>query len=151
MTQESAPARVLIVRRTIASPREAVFDAWTDPDALVIWFGGALAQTLSAAIDLRPGGSYRLSMSGERGVGDIVGTYRVVDPPKRLVYTWRVEPSGSPATWESLVTVEFHDREGDTEVVVTHEGLVDDAGIAFHEAGWTASLEGLMKMLVEPR
>jgi len=34
--------------------------------------------------------------------------YRVVEPPKRLVYTWRWE--NEPDAPETLVTVEFRDR-----------------------------------------
>jgi len=48
------------------------------------------------------GGGSPPSPSGSGGV------YRVVEPPKRLVYTWRWE--NEPDAPEPLVTVEFRDR-----------------------------------------
>jgi uncharacterized protein YndB with AHSA1/START domain len=135
------------MRRTFPCPREAVFEAWTDPGALSTWFGGASARTLSAAVDLRVGGRYRLTMqSGER-VGAVEGIYREVTAPERLVYTWRWDRPRTESGGQSLVTVEFHERGGETEVVLTHEGLETDESLAFHEGGWTASLEGLEQAL----
>jgi uncharacterized protein YndB with AHSA1/START domain len=140
-----APVSALTVRRTFACPREEVFEAWTDPDALVRWFGGALARTLSAAVDLRVGGAYRLTMQSGGQVGAVEGVYREVAPPERLVYTWRLDIPGGAR--EALVTVEFHDREGATEVVITHEGLPTEESFEFHLGGWNASLERLGEML----
>jgi uncharacterized protein YndB with AHSA1/START domain len=141
-----APSRAVTVRRTFARPREQVFKAWTDPDALVAWFGGGLAQTLSAAVDLRVGGAYRLTMQSGAGVAPVEGVYRDVVPPERLVYTWRLDIPG-PGVRQSLVTVEFRDRDGATEVVITHEDLPTEESFQFHLAGWTASLERLGEVL----
>jgi len=140
-----APARSLKLRRTIARPREVVFDAWTDPDALMRWFGGALGQTLSAAVDLRVGGAYRLTMESGAQVGAVEGVYREVERPDRLVFTWRWDRLEIDGGQESLVTVEFRDHDGETEVVVIHEGI--DESLAFHVGGWTASLERLREVL----
>jgi uncharacterized protein YndB with AHSA1/START domain len=140
-----APTRALTVRRTFACPREDVFAAWTDPDALVTWFGGALARTLSAAVDLRVGGAYRLTMQSGENVAAVEGVYGEVEPPERLVYTWRLDiPAG---TEQSLVTVAFHDRDGATEVVVTHAGLATQESYEFHQGGWSASLDRLGEVL----
>jgi uncharacterized protein YndB with AHSA1/START domain len=142
-----APARVLTVRRTFACPREEVFKAWTDPDALVTWFGGAVGKTLSAAVDLRAGGAYRLMMQSGDEVGAVEGVYRDVQPPERLVYTWRWDRANIDGGRESLVAVEFHDRDGSTEVVITHEGVDTEASWAFHGRGWAASLDRLGHVL----
>jgi uncharacterized protein YndB with AHSA1/START domain len=142
-----ASARDVTVRRTFARPREDVFEAWTDPDALVRWFGGALAQTLSAAVDLRVGGAYRLAMRSGAQVFALEGVYREVEAPERLVYTWRWDGLDIDEGRESLVTVLFRDREGATEVVVTHEGIRTHESLVFHEGGWTASLEQLGELL----
>jgi uncharacterized protein YndB with AHSA1/START domain len=48
-------------RHFAASP-EAVFRAWTDPQALAAWFGPEGVQTRNVEIDLRPGGRYSLEM-----------------------------------------------------------------------------------------
>jgi uncharacterized protein YndB with AHSA1/START domain len=144
-----APARPLTLRRTFACPREEVFRAWTDPDALALWFGGALAETRSAAVDLRVGGAYRLTMQSGAQVAAVEGVYQEVAAPERLVYTWRWDRPDLEGGRQSLVTVEFRDRDGATEVVVTHEGLETEESFSFHEGGWVASLEQLGDVLPE--
>jgi uncharacterized protein YndB with AHSA1/START domain len=142
-----AAARTLTLRRTFGRPREEVFDAWTDPDALATWWGGAFAKTLSAAVDLRVGGAYRLTMQSGAQVAAVEGVYQEVELPERLVYTWCWDRPEIDGGRQSLVTVEFLDRDGGTEVVVTHEGIETEESFAFHMGGWTASLEGLRQVL----
>lgn len=135
------------VRRTFPFPREDVFAAWTDPDALMRWFGGSSTKVLSAAVDLRVGGAYRLTVQGGTEVAAVEGTYQQVEPPSRLVFTWRWDRPELEGGRESLVTVDLHHRDGATEVVVTHDGLEGEASVTFHERGWTASLEALAQVL----
>jgi uncharacterized protein YndB with AHSA1/START domain len=73
----------------------------------------------------------------------LVGTYREVRPPERLVCTWRWE--AEPEYGETLVTVEFLDRGGSTEVVLTHELFPTDEARRGHEQGWTSSLDRLAR------
>lgn len=123
--------------------RERLFRAWTDPNELRHWWrmegpGWAFA---SAAIDLRVGGEYRLAMTDPDGAMHVaVGTYRVVQPPSRIAFTWDWQ---NPAhrLGETLVTVELHDAGGGmTDVVITHEGFIDAARAASHDRGWTQLL-----------
>jgi uncharacterized protein YndB with AHSA1/START domain len=140
-----APAQTLTLRRTYACPREDVFKAWTEPDAIVKWFGGETGKAQSVAVDLRVGGAYRFTLeSPVRGVGTVGGVFQEVEIPERLVYTWQWEVEGTRA---SLVTVEFRDRDGETELVLTHEGLGTEESLAFHGEGWTSSLEALGHVL----
>ena len=142
-TPAGAQARPLTLRKTVAGPQEAVFRAWTDPDALAAWFGGELARTLSAAVDLRVGGAYRITLQSGDQVGAVEGVYREVARPERLVYTWSWDRPRAEGRRESLVTVEFFDRGEQTEVVLTHEGLETEESLAFHDRGWSASLKQL--------
>ena len=137
----------LTVRRTIARGRADVFRAWTDPDAIVTWFGGALARTLSADVDLRPGGAYRLAMESGSHRFALEGVYRVVEPPERLVYTWRWDGLDIDGGRQSLVTVEFLELGDATEVVITHDGVETDGSVRFHDSGWRTSLERLAAVL----
>src|SRR5712691_1224474 len=106
-----APARTIKLRRTFACPPQEVFDAWTDADALTTWFGGKVGKTLSAALDLQVGGGYRLTMQRGPEVGAVEGVYLEIEPPERLVFTWRWDRPEIEDRRESVVTVEFHDRD----------------------------------------
>jgi uncharacterized protein YndB with AHSA1/START domain len=143
------------VRRTFPFPRDRVFAAWTEPDAIAEWFGEAETEMLSAAVDLRVGGAYRLDMRNGEQTGAVEGTYLEVDPPERLVYSWRWDLPGRGPGHESQVTVDFRDLGGTTEIVVTHEGLPSDESAAFHRHGWMTSLErfgqGEWSAAAEPR
>ena len=65
--------------------------------------------------------------------------YRVIDRPRRLVFTWI---SRGTEQKETLVTVDFIARGKGTEVVVTHEHLPESARPS-HTNGWTSGLERL--------
>jgi hypothetical protein len=45
-----------------------------------------------------------------------------------------------------VVTVDFHERGSETEVVVTHERQPSPAVREFHETGWAVSFERLAEL-----
>lgn len=141
------PETTLHLTRTFPAPREKVFRAWTDPAELKKWFGPEGYATPIVEVDLRVGGQYRLGMMKLPG-GDVlyvVGTYREVRPPEKLVYTWRWE--AAPEAEETVVSVEFRDRGGSTEVFLTHELFATEKARDDHEKGWSSSLVRLSKAL----
>jgi uncharacterized protein YndB with AHSA1/START domain len=145
MTDGTQAALGLRLERTFDAAREDVFDAWTNPEVLRRWWAaGADWETPAADVDLREGGRYRLSMrnpaSDETHV--VVGEYREIQRPGRLVYTWSWE-GPSPEADETVVTVEFHDRDGATDVVLVHEGFSSDQSRDAHDHGWVNVLENL--------
>jgi uncharacterized protein YndB with AHSA1/START domain len=139
---ESAPFQLQLTR-TFKVPRERVFRAWTDPAELRQWFRADPAFTVSIAeVDLQVGGRYRLAMQPPEGDAYVMGgTYREVTPPERLVFTWTWE--GDDDNPETLVTLEFRDRGGETEVVLTHSGFASEEQRGNHEDGWNGCLDQL--------
>jgi uncharacterized protein YndB with AHSA1/START domain len=134
----------LTLRRMIDGPVEAVFRAWTDPHTLALWWGPPSFSTPVAEMDVRPGGAYRLVMRSPDGAQELCveGTYREVEPPRRLVFSWRWE-GGVPDDMESLVTVELHPHGERTELVLTHGGFTDDVAARPYGDGWEGSLPKL--------
>lgn len=140
MAKNTAAPPILEVRRTIRAPRQRVFDAWTKTEELKAWHAPGPLTVSFAEIDLRPGGAYRIHMREPDGKEHCVsGVYREVDPPRKVSYTWGWD--GDHPVKDSLVTLEFHERGTSTEVVLRHEGIIDDAERANHEKGWTAILD----------
>ena len=146
-TLDAKSQTTLQLRRTFAAPREKVFRAWTDPQELKKWFGPEGYSTPIAEVDLRAGGKYRLGMmklpQGE--VLYVVGTYREIRPPEKLVYTWSWE--AQPELGETLVTVEFRDLGRSTEVMLTHELFPNEKARQQHEKGWSSILDKLAQIL----
>jgi uncharacterized protein YndB with AHSA1/START domain len=138
MNAAIAPAAV-VVRRTIAAPADVLFDAWLDPIALSEWMRPGVVRSTVATVDARVGGRYEVVMNAESGQIPHSGTYRLIDRPRRLVFTW-LSPHTGPQ--ETLVTVDFFAAAKGTEIVVTHELLPEEARPA-HSRGWASGLEHL--------
>lgn len=127
------PTSVTIVRSIKASPAK-VWAAITQPDQMVKWWGPDAGPTLRAEADVRPGGRYRVLfrlLNGDEH--EPTGLYRVVDPPRRLVFTW--EWAGAPER-ESLVTFELVATDSGTQLTLIHEQLPPDA-VESHKLGWS--------------
>ena len=143
--------------RTLRAPRALVFQAWTDPAHLVNWWGAHPSWTTPVAeIDLRVGGFYRLGMQDpEQDHPYIVGgVYREVSPPSRLVFTWAWERRvGDDSEWvpaETLVTIDFAERDGVTEVTLTQEQFPDAHMRDEHNRGWNGCIDRLEQLLATP-
>lgn len=95
-----------------------------------------------AEVDLQVGGRFRIHMQSPDGtLHKATGVYRVVDPPTKLVFTWRWE--GNPDAAETLVTLEFKERAGSTEMILTHEQFPNEAMKQDHEKGWLGCMDKL--------
>ena len=144
---------MLRLSRTFEASREKVFDAWTRPESLRTWWG--LTEGYSTPIvevDLRVGGRYRLGMSppDEDQIHTVGGGFEQVLPPEKLVYTWAWEAEddqAGPTQQATRVTVEFFDRDGLTELVLTHELFPDEETSQQHRTGWSSMLERLETVL----
>jgi uncharacterized protein YndB with AHSA1/START domain len=135
------PADVVRLTRVIDAPREEVFRAWTEPEEIRRWWGPGDFSCPWAEVDLRPGGRYRLAMQPAAGDPFVVaGTYHEVDPPERLLYSWRWETGPAADGSESLVRVEFRDRGEQTELVLTHTDFPQSHGPAPYRMGWEGGL-----------
>jgi uncharacterized protein YndB with AHSA1/START domain len=135
----------LQIKRTFAAPREKVFRAWTDPEALKKWCAPSDEFSVpTAEVDLRVGGKYRIAMKAPDGnLYVAIGTYREILSPRKLVFTWTWEGSDMPDT---LVTLDFHERGSATELVLTHEFFPNVEQRDKHQHGWTGCLNRLGKM-----
>ncbi len=144
MNNTAEAVTTLVVKRFIKAPRASVYAAWTKPEEILKWFGPKTCQALAAEIDLREGGQYRLKVrSQEMGDVEVRGVYREVVAPSRLVFTWAWANQPAMDIGESLVTVEFFEVEGGTDVHLTHEGLPHLAARDSHAYGWNGCMDKL--------
>jgi uncharacterized protein YndB with AHSA1/START domain len=135
----------LVISRTYPASVERVFKAWTDANQLGQWFAPSDDCTTKASVDLRINHEYRIAITHNGGnVSTILGTYRLIDPPNKLVYTWRWEGSSSNDT---LVTVDFAPEGEATKVTVTHEQFANTEDRDKHAEGWNAGLSRLERKL----
>src|SRR5690606_25340372 len=102
----------LVLTREFDAPRALVFRAMTAPELVARWWGHEPFATTVEALDARPGGSWRFTMTGE-GTEPMshYGYFHVVDAPAQVVYTY--EFSGMPGHI-GLVTATLEERDGKT-------------------------------------
>jgi uncharacterized protein YndB with AHSA1/START domain len=141
-TRTNVPSLRVQVRRVLQASPERVYRAWTTPEELTRWHAPAGMTCYLAEVDLRVGGRYRIGMRDPSGVEHVVGgTYRIVDPPRRLSYSWAFETVEARDNGETVVTIECIPNGTGTELVLTHEGFLSEDARASHEQGWTQIFE----------
>ena len=131
----------VIVRREIAAPAEELFDAWLDAQSLGSWLRPTGIRETRAETDPRVGGTFRIVMVDDESSIEHTGTYREIERPRRLVFTW-----SSPSTRfrDSIVTVTFEPSSNSSTRVEVHQvGLPDEEARVGHHAGWSDALREL--------
>ena len=130
------------VRREIAAPAEDLFDAWLDANSLGSWLRPTGIRETRAETDPRVGGAFRIIMVDDaESSTEHTGTYREIDRPHRLVFTWN---SAATRFRDSIVTVTFQQSSNSSTVVEIHQvGLPDEEEQAGHHAGWSDALREL--------
>jgi uncharacterized protein YndB with AHSA1/START domain len=134
-------AGAIRLERVLPASVEDVFAAWTEPARMARWLSPRGRAEVDA--DVVVGGHLRVVMID----GDVRiehdGEFLEVRPPVRLSFTWRSPFTG---TRPSVVTVDLHDEDGSTRLVLRHDRLPPEAG-ASHEGGWGAILDRLAAIL----
>ena len=143
-------SKALRIERTFDAPVQAVFDAWTSEEVMRRWLHADRDwETPEAVVDLRIGGVVRAVMrnphtGAEYGGG---GTYREIDPPRRLAFTWLWDGD----TRRTLIEIDFEEADGVTTARFTHSGLWDDKAVREHRKGWGRCFDNLESTLESPR
>lgn len=132
---------VNFTRHYKASP-EKVWRAWTDPQALVRWFGPESEDVVSVAdLDVRVGGRYHIRFGVPGGeVHDVSGVYQEVVPSEKLVFSWAWKSTPERV---SQVTVMLRPWDGGTQLTFMHEKFYDQAARDSHNQGWTGAFAKL--------
>lgn len=150
-----------VITRVLDAPRERVWQAFTESERLMHWWGPKGFATNHAEVDLRPGGLFRYGLRSPDGQ-DMWGrfVYREIVPPERLVSIVSfTDEKGEvirhpwSATWplEVLSTVAFVEQAGKTTLTVRWaphaateaERQTFDEGHDSMRQGWGGTLDQL--------
>jgi len=142
MTTKTSGKLSLEIKRLIRAPRDRVYAAWTDPAQLKQWWGPESVQTRNFVADARVGGKYRWDLLNQEGEEmSVFGEYKELVPGKKIVFTWKWDEDEVWASRSSVVTVEFSDRDGGTELRLIHEQLPSTESRDRHNEGWNSVLD----------
>jgi uncharacterized protein YndB with AHSA1/START domain len=153
-TNTAADGRDLIVTRVIDAPREKVFKAWTDPALLKKWFAPAPFTTPKVEIDVRPGGSSLIVMSGPDGKEfPSHGVYLEVVESERLVFTDAYSKAWEPSEKPFMTVILGFEILGGGKTKYTarvrHWSIADreaHENMGFHQ-GWAICAEQLAALV----
>jgi uncharacterized protein YndB with AHSA1/START domain len=147
---ESAQKLELTITRVFDAPRALVWQAWTDSEQLMQWWGPEHHPATHLAMDVRPGGVWRNCLRSVETGNDLWhhGTFREVVPLERLVFTFTWEESGERGM-ENLVTITFADEGRKTRMTLHQTPFQSVAERDDHGEGWLSSFGRLETYLGE--
>jgi uncharacterized protein YndB with AHSA1/START domain len=134
-------ASVRVSRQLRASP-ERIFDIWLDAGAArAALLAGGIGQAVSAELDARVGGGFRIVHRRGGEQVEYSGEYLGIDRPYRLVFSLFVERY---AQRDDRVIVELAPVAGQSLLLLTHElSLPSPAQRSRVQRGWGRVLDGL--------
>jgi uncharacterized protein YndB with AHSA1/START domain len=107
-----------------AEPEE-IYSYFTDSAAMVEWMGQ------SARLDPRVGGELQIEINDSA----VRGRYLLLDPPRRIVFSWGFASSDELPPEASTVEVKLTKETGGTRVELVHSGLPEPERDK-HAHGW---------------
>lgn len=136
--------------RLIAARPAIVFDALVSEDGIASWWGPHDEPAISAKVDPRVNGAFRVSFRTSDGrVHECTGEFLEIEKPSRVVISWRWAVGGEPdeVAADNVSRVEFRLRPIDTgtELTLIHSALTTEVSASSHAGGWGGALEKLLR------
>lgn len=132
----------------IAAPPERVFRALASDDITKWWGSPDTYQTTKWTGEVRVGGTWVTEgVSSDGKPFSVRGEFLEVDPPHKIVQTWRAAWDGDHAT---TITYRLEAIEGGTRVTLRHEGFADRVeSCRGHSQGWERVLGWVREYLAK--
>lgn len=119
--------------RVFDAPRDLVFEAHSSAEHMKNWWGPRKYETVSAEVDFRPGGKWRIVHRGPDGQEyGFHGEFKEIVPPERIVWTFEFE--GAPGQ-VAVETMALEEHEGKTTLTATSDAGSKEARDAVLESG----------------
>ena len=135
---------LIVATVEIAAAPERVFRALASKDIVDWWGRAGVFNTTEWTGDVRVGGHWRASGIARGEPYVLEGEFLEVDPPRKLVHTWKRSGTPDPAT---TVTYVLEPLEGGTRITLRHSGLGSGEACKNVGAGWETSFDQLATIL----
>ena len=133
-----APDELLEITRVFDAPRELVFRLWSSPEHILRWWGPETCWLETVEMDFREGGAWHFWMRNGSGLNHhISGSYRLIEPPSRLSFTYINTYDGH----EMDVDLQFADLGERTEMRFRQAPFLNLEERDGHEEGWSSTFD----------
>jgi uncharacterized protein YndB with AHSA1/START domain len=130
----------LTIARNFNAPPASVFSAWTNPEAIMKWWGLPGYTNLKASFEAEEGGTWAVTSRSPEGQ-EMTARGKVLKliPNEMLVYDWRFDsmPDAAPS---SIVTVRFSAKGAGTHILLEHANLPGADQVPLFRQGWEYTL-----------
>ena len=135
----------LALKRRFKAPPAQLYQAWTQPEKMIRWWGvTGHDKTPIAETDLRVGGRFHVQFWTPDGAHQSVsGVYREVVPDRKLVFSWAWQ---STPERESQVTIDLKPDGDGTILTLTHEQFFTEQARDDHTVGWKQALDTVERL-----
>jgi uncharacterized protein YndB with AHSA1/START domain len=158
-TAESRPeaaAGTTRVRRHIRAPRERVYSALLDANAVQYWMVPAGMRSEVHAFEAREGGAVHISLTYDSPTpagkttahtDTYQGHFVRLVPNQEVVEALEFETDDPAMQGKMKTTIALSDADGGTEVLAVHEGVPPGVPPADNELGWRMALDKLAALV----
>ena len=161
-TPQSLNTKNLTVKRVFDAPLELVWQAWTDPQHVMRWWGPNDFTSPSCVMDFREGGTTIACMRAPDGQEHYnTWAYTKIVPMERIEYVQnlsdkdgnRIDPlsvglrADFPMDVRTVIT--FKALGEQTELIITEFGFPDSQMFEFAEMGLNQTLDKLAATLID--
>jgi uncharacterized protein YndB with AHSA1/START domain len=143
------PDREVRINHVFDAPREAVFEAWTDPDQVVLWWApdGFHIPRESVVVEPRVGGRFHLDIVESSGTEwPMRAEILQISPPELIVMRSAPIPEAGIAETVTRVVLEV---EGSRTRMTITQGPYTDEVYEDAAAGWRSVIVNLEALLRE--
>lgn len=154
------PKPKLTLERTFDAAIDELWEMWTTQEGIESWWGPEGFNVAVRELDLRSGGLlvYDMSATGAEQmeymakagmplVTETRLTYKVVEPPRRLVYTIAADFIPGVEPYEVETAVELQEVAGGVRMVLTFDAMHDDRWTQLAVMGHEGELRKLEQVL----
>jgi uncharacterized protein YndB with AHSA1/START domain len=142
--------------RVINASREALYRAFTDPEALATWQAPGEMTAKAHRFDLHVGGGYEMSLFYPESEGENLGKtsgredrytarFLELDPPSRIVEAIDFDTTDPAFSGEMIITIELEERGAGTEVTMSFDNIPSGIRPEDNDEGTRSSLEKLAR------
>lgn len=154
MTGSGMIHNTFVVERSYPQPPAQVFAAFAQADKKRKWYAEGDHELEEYVMDFKVGGGERLRYRFKEGhpiagmTIENVGSYKDIVPEQRIVEASSMRLNGTVIS-VTLVTLEFREKDGGTDLVCTHQGVFYEGsgGWEMRKQGWESLFAKLTKAL----